>query len=33
VTEFAPASLEAAGDDLPSILRVISALTRPAAVA
>ena len=31
VTEFAPASAEEAGDDLPSILRVISALTRPAA--
>ncbi|KRF31006.1 arginase family protein [Yonghaparkia sp. Soil809] len=29
VTEFAPASAAAAGDDLPSILRVISALTRP----
>lgn len=28
VTEFAPASQEAANDDLPSILRVISALTR-----
>lgn len=33
VTEFAPASLEAASDDLPSILRVISALTRPAPTA
>jgi len=32
VTEFAPASPEDAGDDLPSILRVISALTRPAPV-
>lgn len=31
VTEFAPASAEAAGDELPSILRVISALTRPVA--
>jgi arginase len=29
VTEFAPASSEAASDDLPSILRVISALTKP----
>ncbi len=29
VTEFAPASVEAASDDLPSILRVISALARP----
>jgi arginase len=29
VTEFAPADGSAASDDLPSILRVISALTRP----
>jgi arginase len=29
VTEFAPADEEAAVDDLPSILRIVSALTRP----
>lgn len=31
VTEFAPTSPDAASDDMPSILRVISALTRPTA--
>lgn len=30
ITEFAPSAPEAASDDLPSILRIISALTRPA---
>ena len=29
ITEFAPSTPEAASDDLPSILRIISALTRP----
>jgi len=29
ITEFAPSTPEAAPDDLPSILRIISALTRP----
>ncbi|KJC65544.1 arginase family protein [Agreia bicolorata] len=29
ITEFAPSTPESASDDLPSILRVISALTRP----
>lgn len=30
ITEFAPASLESAADDLPSILRIVGALTRAA---
>jgi arginase len=31
ITEFAPSAPESASDDLPSILRIISALTRPVA--